>query len=223
MTDEPKPSWLERQRRRFVKHKKKRAARLKRAKLAARIINDGDNAVIIFQIERSIRLVEGLKKSRLGRVSTAADGTDDPERVAGKPISKAQKQAVRRLEVALKRVVAAVDAPDLDEFTRTLARECLGLIDRVPSGKHSPKNDMEQLFARCKWAGSIELDEPKRHDGDAKHIAALEAALLFERYGIPLTTTRGGKFCRLAAALYGDEDADLFHHCCAVKVDRNRA
>ena len=65
------------------------------------------------------------------------------------------------------------------------------------------------------------LGKPKR-SAVAKRVAAEEAALLLERAGIPLALRRGGKFCRLAAVLYGDERADLFHHCAAVKKNRNR-
>jgi hypothetical protein len=61
-------------------------------------------------------------------------------------------------------------------------------------------------------------------DAYAKRMAALSAMYLCERFGIALATTRattrntGEKtkasvFCRLAAVLYGDESADMQHHC----------
>ena len=61
-------------------------------------------------------------------------------------------------------------------------------------------------------------------DAYAKRMASLSAMYLCEKFGIALTTTRatirktGEKtkasvFCRLAAVLYGNENADLQHYC----------
>jgi len=36
---------------------------------------------------------------------------------------------------------------------------------------------------------------------------------LSERFGVKTTTARMGKFCLVAAALFGDEDVDLQYHC----------
>jgi hypothetical protein len=52
----------------------------------------------------------------------------------------------------------------------------------------------------------------------AQREATLSAMMLCETFGIPLTTTRAtvgktGVFCRLAAALSGDDDADMQHYC----------
>jgi hypothetical protein len=71
-------------------------------------------------------------------------------------------------------------------------------------------------------------------DAYAKRMAALSAMYLCERFGIALTTTRattrntGEKtkasvFCRLAAALYGDESADLQRYCREVVQKRRSA
>ena len=43
--------------------------------------------------------------------------------------------------------------------------------------------------------------------------ATLSAGYLCETFGIPLTTTKTGVFCRLAATLSGDDDADMQHYC----------
>src|ERR1019366_1850014 len=43
--------------------------------------------------------------------------------------------------------------------------------------------------------------------------ATLSAGYLCDTFGIPLTTTKTGVFCRLAATLSGDDDADMQHYC----------
>jgi hypothetical protein len=42
-------------------------------------------------------------------------------------------------------------------------------------------------------------------------------------HGIPLKLSRNGKFCRLAAVLWGGQKANLYHYCSAVKAGQNRA
>jgi hypothetical protein len=57
----------------------------------------------------------------------------------------------------------------------------------------------------------------------AQREATISAMYLCETFGIPLTTTRKtGIFCRLAAALSGDDDADM-HHFCRELVQARRA
>jgi hypothetical protein len=34
-----------------------------------------------------------------------------------------------------------------------------------------------------------------------------------QEHNLAFKSTRGGRFLRLAAALYGKDDADLFNHC----------
>jgi hypothetical protein len=48
---------------------------------------------------------------------------------------------------------------------------------------------------------------------NARREATLSAEYLCETFGIPLTTTKTGVFCRLAAALSGNDDADMQHYC----------
>ena len=58
------------------------------------------------------------------------------------------------------------------------------------------------------------LPEYKPHpDAFEKRLAAEFALDLCERFRVPVTTTREGKFCLIAAALYGNPDADLQYHC----------
>jgi hypothetical protein len=92
--------------------------------------------------------------------------------------------------------------------------------------------DLDQMISMFE-AYEKARQKPKP-DAYAKRMAALSAMYLCERFGIALTTTRattrntGEKtkasvFCRLAAVLYGDESADLQHHCREVVQKRRSA
>jgi hypothetical protein len=50
-------------------------------------------------------------------------------------------------------------------------------------------------------------------DAIRKRLAADYALDLCDRFGVKATTARTGKFCLVAAALFGDTDVDLQHHC----------
>jgi len=50
-------------------------------------------------------------------------------------------------------------------------------------------------------------------DAIRKRLAADYALDLCERFGVKATTARTGKFCLVAAALFGDPNADLQYHC----------
>jgi hypothetical protein len=54
--------------------------------------------------------------------------------------------------------------------------------------------------------------EPKP-DAFRKRLAADYALDLCERFGVKTTTARTGKFCLVAAALFGDPNVDLQYHC----------
>ena len=50
-------------------------------------------------------------------------------------------------------------------------------------------------------------------DAIRRRLAADYALDLCERFGVKTTTARTGKFCLVAAALFGDPNADLQYHC----------
>jgi hypothetical protein len=50
-------------------------------------------------------------------------------------------------------------------------------------------------------------------DAIRKRLAADYALDLCKRFGVKTTTARTGKFCLVAAALFGDPDVDLHYHC----------
>jgi len=53
----------------------------------------------------------------------------------------------------------------------------------------------------------------KKAAADDKRLAAWEALVLCEKHGIRPTKTKNGRFCRLAAALYGTTSANFLPHC----------
>jgi hypothetical protein len=55
-----------------------------------------------------------------------------------------------------------------------------------------------------------------------KQIAAEAALHLCDEFGVKLTKTKRSAFCRLAAVLYGDKDADLQKHCMKVVAPNYR-
>ena len=57
------------------------------------------------------------------------------------------------------------------------------------------------------------LGNKPKPDAYEKRMAAEAGLRLCERFDVKPTTTKRGTFCRLAAVLYGDERADLQHHC----------
>jgi hypothetical protein len=113
-------------------------------------------------------------------------------------LTKPQKTAARRLAAALRRVEVAAKNPNL-AFDAQLIFSF----------------DVEgfELMRRAAEAIAYQkLAPPSPADG-AKSYAAKAAARLLLKHGLPLNVTRGGKFCRLAALLYGDPKADLFRQC----------
>ena len=147
----------------------------------------------IVEVQRSARLVQAL-------------GTLSVRRALGIR-TKRQKIAVDRLARSLRRLEVALMDPHLEPF----AQNYFSILE------------IQQLRMHCEALAKKRLNPPKRRDGELKRRSAAEAALLLERHGLPLNLTRRGKFCRLAGILYGDPQADLFHHCVAVMKDRNRA
>jgi hypothetical protein len=55
-----------------------------------------------------------------------------------------------------------------------------------------------------------------------KQFAAEAALHLCDEFGVKLTKTKRGVFCRLAAVLHGDKDADLQKHCMMVVAPNYR-
>lgn len=127
----------------------------------------------------------------LVRQERQARGAD----ILRRPTNKQEKAAVGRVAQELRRLNAALNNPALPEFVGKM----------FPPELREHENKLEAL-------ARLPLDKPKR-SSDLKRQAAGQAAALLQEHELPLITTRGGKFHRLAAALYGKDHADLFNHC----------
>ena len=71
---------------------------------------------------------------------------------------------------------------------------------------------LKLLNGICETWEKSKLGKPKP-DAYEKRLAAEAALHLLRMHDMDPTTTKAGEFCKLAAALYGDQRADLQHHC----------
>ena len=62
-------------------------------------------------------------------------------------------------------------------------------------------------------AAYAKVHRKPKPDAIRKRLAADYALDLCERFGVKTTKARTGKFCLVAAALFGDPDVDLQYHC----------
>jgi hypothetical protein len=74
------------------------------------------------------------------------------------------------------------------------------------------RSRLDSLEVFSAWWADRAASRPRRH-ADAKYLAARVALFICRECGIEPATTQGGKFEMIAAALYGDLDADMSHHC----------
>jgi hypothetical protein len=73
----------------------------------------------------------------------------------------------------------------------------------------------------CRFYESSKLSQKKQKAAaDDKRLAARGALVLCEKHGIRPTKTKNGRFCRLAAALYGTTSANFLPHCQWVLKER---
>jgi hypothetical protein len=121
-----------------------------------------------------------------------------------KPENKKQKQALERVRKSLSRLIVTLQDDNLLHHVRNRMkvdklREHLQLVDKL---------------------ARLRLPTPRRRS-HLQREAVRQSAYLLELHNIPRTTSRQGKFCRLAAVLYGDRIADLFEHCRACRRQRS--
>ncbi len=103
--------------------------------------------------------------------------------------TKAQKKAARQLARALRRLNATMKQPDLADDAKYV----------LPYYEF----DVELWAEKVEAIASKKLDPPRRNPADRKY-AAEAAAKLLVKHGLPLAITPKGKFCKLAAVLFGD-------------------
>jgi hypothetical protein len=112
--------------------------------------------------------------------------------------TKADKRKARQIAKALRRVLVLVRGFNKPDFPLvsfpfvelTKWKRGFGKMEETPSGKNTRMKSLN------------------------KRLAVAEAYHLLQKYGSKrVTATKGGKFCRLAALLHGDPQADLINQC----------
>jgi hypothetical protein len=160
-------------------------------------------------VERVVDSVLGEEEERSRYVRRVAEGN-----FLGPP-NKDEKRALSRLADKLGKVKESFDEPTMRHMFRL-------------------ERDLDQWLAKLekfqKLAQAVAALPPKA-EGRAV-MAAWGARELLEEHGLPLTVTKprratthkeaspGSKFIRLAAVLYGDEDADLHNYCDRIRRER---
>lgn len=135
--------------------------------------------------------------------SAATEWTDAEE-------AKSTKETLTSLRAAIKRAIDLRKA--LPDTFRQIHFGDLNLERHLKT--------CDQLIAAKKPRGAaIALQRGTRR----KRLAAREARALLRKFGHPQSATRGDNWCRLAAILYGDMDADLYHQICAIKEPRPKS
>jgi hypothetical protein len=118
---------------------------------------------------------------------------------------KATKGALQKVLSALRRLEQAY-AGLPDDYVRARSLD-IESIDWHQVRKHTTMFEQD-LHAKPK--------APFKHVIHRKWFAARVAYQLMHDHGLPIRAQREGKFCRLAAILYGDRKADLYKQCCTV-------
>ncbi len=173
-----------------------------------------------------------------------------PAPVPFEPPSPKEKAAAKQLARALERVEWILGLDLLEPDTTPVLLEDRRRTRRVPRRRREPNrepSDLEMALDRMLggkarddfnqwqkellvWRERVQAfatyplgpPKPSATRFVEKHLAAAAAASLLDRIGLRVTVTRHkSTFCRLAAVLYGNKRADLFHQCRAVLKKRN--
>jgi hypothetical protein len=108
------------------------------------------------------------------------------------------KKAIARAAKALRRWNATLTDPKLPTSVGKLLPTSLA--------------ELRKLQEKLERWGDASLGRPERTTFHLRRRAAQVAGYLLQAHNLPLNTTRGGQYHRVAAAIYGDQDADLFNH-----------
>ena len=109
-------------------------------------------------------------------------------------LSSKEIRAVEKLIVELRRAKTAYIS--------------LSKHDHIPD----VKIDFDGLIERYKKWLAQQSVAPRHRTSIKQQKSVWEARVLMWQWGHPARTTRNGKWCRLAAILYGDEEIDMFNH-----------
>lgn len=149
-----------------------------------------------------------------------------------KPAAAAhQKRFAEDYGVALRKVIAFTEktTPDFRApWPLHVSATPLGIDQELFDHEHLLRH-LRLLHGICRSWGKSKWGKSQPSAED-KRLAANGALLLCEKFGLPLTTTRktgentqASVFCRLAATLYGDPDANLQPYCRAALAKRKAA
>ena len=128
--------------------------------------------------------------------------------------SKAQKQFAKQYSAALRKVIAMARKAPTDFRALPLMQigaAHLGNDKEIFDNVHLLRH-LKLLNWICETWEKSKLGKPKP-DAYEKRLAAEAALHLLTMHDTYPTTTKAGQFCKLAAVLYGDQRADLQHHC----------
>jgi hypothetical protein len=157
------------------------------------------------EIRRRIKLARAVLGS--GSDKTAIESS--VQYVVVRQASLASLRATKRKKDAIRRVAKTLHQLDAALNDTSFPSHLCGRF---------PRAELSRLRSQCEKLGYEPLPAPRKDVGD-KRIAVRAAAFLLYELDRPLTLTRTAEFCRLAAALYGDKDADMFDLC---RAFRNR-
>lgn len=125
---------------------------------------------------------------------------------AGKGLAHGDAAEMHKLQLEPPRQAAGL--PDHAVFRDS------GDEDEQHSGVKNFNDTLDRLIELYDELGKQAKDRPSL--SEPKRDAAKQAYRLLREYGEPPTTSRNGQFCRLAAVLYGDPEANLQPYCVRV-------
>ena len=117
------------------------------------------------------------------------------EQLTAAPKSKTAKASARRMAAALRRV------------QRELKNDALYFRDQKISA-----DEISDWIKSYDALAATPSGPPKRNVDDKRRAVGFARSLL-ERYKQPIVTTKGSRFCRLAAVLYGTPHANFQPYC----------
>jgi hypothetical protein len=127
-------------------------------------------------------------------------------RTKDKSKTKEGKAAAGRLAKALRRLQIALAEPDLD-----------GIVAAAAVTRHFTPEQIAGAVRYCDEVRAARTGKLSRKGAEAKRRAINRAHALLTKYAGHAAddATRGSRFCKLSALLYGDPDIDLHHQCLA--------
>ena len=158
----------------------------------------------------------------IGGATTIEDGIERP--IGGGDIEGALYHMRQAVE-ATQRIRARQTKPTKRSMNQLIAalRKAVRPRDGLPEDARLALGLERTLYHLEAYAKAQRKPKP---DAIEKRLAADFALDLCERFGVRATTARTGKYCRVAAALHGDPNADLQYHCAkalAENRDEDRA